>query len=175
MSDDVEDTAPWEPDEGRFSITLKGHKDYSATWVNISDRTAGGLKRRIVAFFGWSEEESAELSLAQVVFNATQEFHAMHNIGDTFGTSTRAINGRRGSARDRAYAEASGEQAAPDPKEVLLAQIEAQESVPSLKRLYGENQAAFEEKDGDNLTPAATELLAAYKAKGKLLTATANQ
>lgn len=157
---DAEDSPPWEIDEGRFSVTLKGHKDYSATWVSLSDKTAGGLRRRIIAFFGWTDAESAELPLSQLVFNATQEMHALHAVGSTF-SGARATSGGS-AARDRAFASTSGEQAAPDPKAVLLAQIEEQESADALRRLYGENKAAFD---------ADPDLLAAYKARGRSLTA----
>lgn len=158
------DTPPWDPDKTYIKVTLKGGKGYEDSWVNIGASNVGELRRSVAAFFGWREDELDGLSPAQIAFNATQEWHAMNNVGRAFDGARATRSGS--SARDRAYAEAAKQ----DPKDVLLAQIEAQETVLSLKRLYGENKATFEDKDNDgNPTAAAAELTAAYKAKGKAL------
>ena len=155
-----QDTPPWEPDKSYFKVTLKGGKGYEATWVNIGAGTPGELRRAVIAFFGWEPAEWEDKSLADLAFEATQVWHALTNVGTAF-PEARNVDGAAATPAE-AYAAAQEEQPPPDPKAVLLAQIEEQGNVPDLKRLYAENKAAFDSDEPD--------LMAAYKAKGKSLT-----
>jgi hypothetical protein len=155
------DTPPWEPDKAYFKVTLKGGKGYEATWVNIGAPTPGELRRALIGFFGWDAEEWADKPLSTMTFEATQVWHALTALGTTFPDARTVTNHRgTGSNASAAYAAAKEEAPPPDPKAVLLGQIDEQGDVTSLKRLYAENKAAF---DGDEA------LMAAYKAKGKSL------
>lgn len=157
----VDDTPPWEQDEGGFGATFKAGKGYEDPWFTIRDKTAGGLKRRIIAAFGFDEEACEELTLVAVIHNATQEFHAHGSIGREFPGS-RAVSSRRG--RGRASAEAGNDQAeqeqpeqAEDPNAGLLAAVEAATTVDELKRFWVEHN------------PLSAEVEAAWRAKGKAL------
>lgn len=154
-----QDIPPWEPDKAYFKVILKGGKGYEATWVNLGAGTPGELRRALVDFFGWDADEAQDKSLADLAFDATQQWHAMTALGTAFPEARTVGNHRGRSNAPEAYA-AAQEQAPPDPKAVLLAQIEAQADVTALKRLYAENKEAFD---------ADESLVAAYKAKGKSL------
>lgn len=159
MSDET-DSPPWEPDKAYFKVILKGGAGYEAPWINIGAGTPGELRRALIAFFGWDAAAWEDKSLADLAFEATQVWHALSALGTAF-PDARAVTNHRGRSNAReAYAAAQEEQAPPDPKAVLLAQVEEQGDVPSLKRLYAENKEAF---DGDE------SLMAAYKAKGRSL------
>lgn len=156
----VEDTLPWDEDEGGFSITLKAGKGYEDPWLNMRDSTANGLKRRIIAAFGMDAAEVEDLSLVALIYNATQEFHGHRSVSREFPGS-RAMSSR-GRGTNTASDEQAGETEQPkaeqeDPNAGPLALIEAATTVDELKHFWVQNN------------PLTPEVEAAWRAKGKAL------
>lgn len=155
----TDDNPPWEPDEGGLGITFKAGKGYEDSWLTIRDKTAGGLKRKIIAAFDMDAAAAEELSLIAVITNATQEFHALGNIQREF-PGARAVSGGRG-RRTASRNTESTEDAAPaepeDPNVGLLALVDAATTVDELKRFWVQHN------------PLAPEVEAAWRAKGKSL------
>lgn len=161
MSEETEGTtSPWEPDKAYFRVVLKGGPGYEDSWVNIGAGTPARFKQAVADFFGWElKDDDTAVDLA---VRATEQWHALNNINREFPGTERVRNTRgRSAARDRAFSGQQEQQPAepPDPKKVLIEQINAAGASDDLRGLYADNKELFEDAD----------VLAAYKTRGKAL------
>lgn len=142
-----------------MTIKVPESKRYASDnpWITFRASDASTMKAHVVATFGLDAEEAVGLTLFDVVLNAqkiaTKVGGVSTSMGGTIISTTPAGSSDRASVADAPAAEPEG----PHP---LLAEIEAQTSVPDLQNLWARNKAAF---DADEA------LMDAYKAKGRSL------
>lgn len=163
MTQPEDDTAPWEHDRSYTKLTLKAGKGYEDTWVNLGASNAGEFRRLVGGFFGWTEEQTAGLTLAQLSFNATREWHAMNNVAAEFPDSRSVPAELTAQPRKSARKAAKPAEIVSDvpTEEALIAEIGSAEDVKTLQAIY-----TRENKAGRKLTGA---VLAAWNARGKAL------
>lgn len=140
-----------------MKVTIKYGKGYEETWA-VFDGTTESVKANIVSYFDMSSESVADLSLSDIVVNATAIAHNQGNIVKTLGGTV--ISAKTASKMTEGETAAPAAEPEPEGPHPLVAQVEAQESVATLQRLWAENKAAFD---------ALPDLMAAYRAKGKAL------
>lgn len=146
------------------TVTIKYGKGYEETWVSFRGSNED-VRKDIVGYFGLADSASvADLTLSELVVNATNLAHGKGNVAALLGGTVIPSSGTtndEAQSDTRAAAWAQAEQQASEPAvNPVLAQIEACSTVDELKLLWAENQAAFSDADVE----------AAYKAKGKALT-----
>lgn len=150
-----------------LTVTVKYGKGYEETWAVFKGQN-DEVRENIINYFGLDRASVADLTLSDLVVNVTSLAHGKGNVGAILGgvviDPKKADEAQQpsGTSSDPWAGVESGdatpEQTGPHP---LLAQIEACTTRDELKRLWAENQEAFADAD----------LMAAWKAKGKSLTA----
>jgi hypothetical protein len=152
-----------------IGITIKYGKGYESTWATFTG-LAHEVREQIVAYFGFNPEAVKDLTLSELVVNATSVAHGKGNMAAVLGAVAIPASQEGVESTPPASSESAGgdpwagvDDTTSAPAEPaanpLYAQIEAATSVDQLKELWAENQAAF----------ADTELMAAWKTKGKSL------
>ncbi|WP_326554690.1 hypothetical protein [Micromonospora sp. NBC_01813] len=133
---------PWQDTDGTLVASFKAGKGYEEPWLVIRGSSATVLRDRIVEAFDL--ENGDELSLVAAIHNASQQFHALGNLGR--GLGGRVISSksedRATSAGDDPWiaAAANATNAEPeDPNQRLLDEIRAAQTVDQLKRFWVEN------------------------------------
>ncbi|MFI5942219.1 hypothetical protein ACIBCB_18445 [Streptomyces uncialis] len=140
------------------SVTIKYGQGYQDTWA-VFRGTPSDVRAQVLDFFGFECQLVTNLTLSELVVEATS---IAHGTGDIAGI----LGGRivPPEATDREQKEdpwAQTQDAAPSGGSPwIVAEIERQENVADLQRLWAANQAAFAEPS----------VMAAYKAKGRALT-----
>jgi hypothetical protein len=148
-----------------ITVTIKYGKGYEQPWAVFHGST-GQIRDDLTAFFGMNPDETAGLTLSDLVVNAMTSAHAVGVLASGMSATVIASHGREPAA-SRPDAAKPGTPAAPPsaapPAEAvanpLLAVIAQVPDVRSLERLWAENQAAFSDP----------EVMAAWKARGRAL------
>ncbi|ANT41084.1 hypothetical protein BI024_gp34 [Streptomyces phage Nanodon] len=167
-----------------LSVTIKYDKGHDATWA-VFRGTPDEIRSDIATYFGFEREAIAELTLSELVVHATDLAHGKGNAARFLGgvvlpsqsakeqvaqTKTEASNEDPWAAASSQQApsawsdtgtQTSSEPKADDPNAWILGEIEKQNTVDGLKRLWAANQSFF----------ADASVMAAWKAKGKALSA----
>jgi hypothetical protein len=158
-------------------VTIKYGKGYEETWA-VFKGSPDEIREDIVTYFGFQRESTVELTLSELVVEATSLAHGKGNIARFLGgtiippSEHTAPPQTSPASNEDPWAAASGQQAdsawsgsgsqqsqTEDPNAYILGEIEKQADVAGLKRLWAENQSFFSD-------PA---VMAAWKAKGKSL------
>lgn len=162
-----------------ITITIKYGKSYEDTWM-VFRGTAGEIRADILEYFGMDPDSQAGLSLSSVVVNATQIAHGKGLIatslgatvveetnnepakpsGDPWAAAASSSQGQSASAWSGSASVADAK--ADDLNAYILGEIEKKTTVQELKKLWAENQSFFKD----------AAVMAAWKAKGKALSAT---
>lgn len=151
----------------RISATIKfpqsANYKQDNPWLVFESSDPEIIKDLIASSFGIEEKD--DLTLADVVLEAQQQATASGNA--VHGLSAKSFGGggrAKGASADAFAAARNEEPAAPaEPeRDPLYDSIEESEDIPALQTLWSKNRAAF---DSD------AELFAAWKAKGKALSA----
>lgn len=151
--------------KGDAGITIKYGAGFDAPWYTPRG-TNDELYEMLVDAYGLEpqNEDGTPRLLHELILEATKTAQAAFSVQATLGGTVVRSGGRGGKPAawgNKAPAEPAPEPEPVDPLVQIKADIEATETVDALKRLYAENQALF----------ADAETLAAWKAKGKALTA----
>lgn len=147
MADDA-----WSQDGAGIGVTIKTGKGYEDTWITFRG-SPKQIREDICATFGMECANVADLSLFDVVVNATTIAHGTSTVASKLGGTV---------VSNKAKAEEPKEEQPAEPEaNPILAQIEACADTDALRRLWAENQAAFSD----------AAVMAAWKAKGKALKA----
>lgn len=146
-----------------ITVTIKYGKGYEESWV-VFHGLAAEIREDIVDYFGLPRENVVNLTLSDLVVNATGVAHGVGNIAATLGGTVIASVEREPAPATPAGSDAwerAASQPAPEPPAVnpLLALIEQAPDVRSLERLWLENQDAFAD-------PA---IMTAWKGRGRAL------
>lgn len=155
---------------------MKFGKGYEAPWLVFRGADVDGIKAKIAASFGMESASVAELTLADVISNASKDAVTVYSVSSSMGgtvigktaaskTEAKPAEAKAGSHPETSPAwEPPTETAAPEAEVAnpLLARIEDQTTVSALQKLWGANKATFD---------ADAALMDAYKVKGKALQA----
>jgi hypothetical protein len=160
----VSESTPFE--NGRVSVTMKHNGKYEDPWI-VFHGSVEKVKDDMIRAFGLGEGDVpfADRSLSDVLYEANKQSVAEYNAATALNGTV--IKTKRGKGHALPDPGKTDEATVTDPKadepEVnpLLAKIEAVPDVGALQKLWAENQAAFTEPD----------IMAAYKARGKALSA----
>jgi hypothetical protein len=154
---------PWDVDGDGFTATFKAGKGYEEPWLVIRAGSADTLKDRVISAFGLDEDHKT-MTLAEVISNANQTFHALGSLSSQLGgrvitksaSESSQINAEK--AGDDPWIAAAATASEPvDPEQKLLDEIEAATTVDQLKRFWVANN------------PLSAKVQAAWSAKGKSL------
>lgn len=161
-----DDDSPW--GARGISATIKFGKGYEEPWV-VFRGTAAQIKADMIDVFGLDAGEYTGFSLSELIINVRNQAVGLNAIRKELGGQVIKPGGAAKptapAAGQDVWADAGGSPATPQGpsvEEILTKEIDAQTGREALKKLYGENKAAFD---------ASETLLAAYKAKGKSLPA----
>lgn len=150
-----------EPRGRGITVTVKYGTGYDQPWV-VFHGLVEEVRDDIVSFFGIQRENVVNLTLSDLVVNATSAAHGVGALASSLGATV--IESRPHDPQvpaDDAWVQASS--SAPAEKEpagqALLDRIGQAPDVPALQRLWVENQAAFAD-------PAVMD---AWKARGRAL------
>lgn len=160
-------TDPSAPREVGVTLKFPESARYKADnpWITFRG-TPESIRESIVAVMGWTAEDTNDLTLAALVYNAQRDVTAIGSAGN--GLGGRVIS--EGKASGPAWEEAKSspaEPAAPEKSaeelavERLTAEVAKVADVAELQQLWARNQEAFKNEG----------LMAAYKARGKALSA----
>jgi hypothetical protein len=162
----MSETNVWQADGRGITVTVKYGKGYEESWVVFRGPSITQVREDIIDYFGMDRASVAELTLSDVVVNATNLAHGKGNVAAALG-ATVIKSGPTPAATENpassAWAQAAQQEAEAPAENPMLARIAATTNVDELKRLWAENQAAFAEAD----------VMAAWKARGKALKAAA--
>ncbi|MDG4783231.1 hypothetical protein O7614_26580 [Micromonospora sp. WMMD961] len=147
-------------------MTIKHGKGYQDTW-SVFKGQPHEVREDLIDYFSIPYDQHNDLSLHEVVVNATTIAHGVGNVAGKLG-GTVLSQGKQDSppwntsspakSGGDPWAQAQSTPAVPA-ENPLLALIKNAEDVPSLQRIWAENQAAF----------ADAAVMDAWKAKGKAL------
>lgn len=149
------------------STTIKNGKGYEESWHGFTG-PPDDVREDIINYFGLDRASVTGMSTFEVSIVAERIAHSAKNAVRTLGASPV----KPADQTDPAAADAGtdpwadttpAKPAEPEGPNPMLALIEAVADVAALQRLWAENQAAF----------ADEAVMAAWKAKGKALTAAA--
>lgn len=143
-----------------IGVTIKYGKGYDETWSTFRGLPAE-IREDIVAYFGLDPEATEQLSLNELVVNATQVAHGVTTAATLLGAVVIP------SSDAPAEGTSVWEQAAAEPAEPavdpIFSAIERAQNVEELKVVWADNQAKFSEPN----------VMEAYKSRGKELQAAA--
>ncbi|MEU5433805.1 hypothetical protein AB0G73_10550 [Streptomyces sp. NPDC020719] len=150
--------------EGRgISVTIKWGKGYEDTWA-VFRGDPEGIRSQIVEFFGFMCESVTELTLSELVVEATSIAHGTGNIARYLGGTIVPQSELHEPQAGDPWAAAT----APEPQATkesasgwILGEIENASSIEALQRLWAANQSAFESE----------QVMDAWKARGRVLKA----
>ncbi|MEU8327291.1 hypothetical protein [Micromonospora sp. NPDC048839] len=143
------------------TVTIKHGKGYQDTWTVFKGQLPE-VREDLIDFFGMNRSEVESLTLHDLVVNATSIAHGVGNVAGFLGGTVLA-SGPKPADRPRSSASGddpwidAGTTPAKPAENPLLGLIKAALDVPSLERLWAENQAAFSD-------PA---IMDAWKARGR--------
>ncbi len=153
---------PWEGGGRAITVTIKYGKGYDDSWV-VFRGDAESIREDVIGYFGMDRASVAELTLSELIVNATQYAHGKTAVASTLNG---AVIGHKPSEAQDAQGKSSDpwaaaeQQASAQPQEnPMLARIAACTTGDELRRLWAGDQAAF----------ADAEVMAAWKARGKAL------
>lgn len=151
-----------------IGITIKYGKGYEETWATFQG-TPAEVRDDIVDFFGLDAASVADLTVSDIVVNATGIAHAKGNTVAGLGgkvisrnstpAATPAADEAQQSTGDDPWANADQPADEPKVEPTILEQIAEQQTVKDLQLLWSSNQEAFKD----------AEVMAAWKARGKAL------
>ena len=144
-----------------LTVTIKYGKGYEETWAVFAG-LAGEVRDDIVAFFGIDRESVTGLTLSDVVVNATSIAHGVGNVARVLGGTVIASPVPREQREGGdPWVEAAARSATPPAatKNPLVERIEKASDLDALKRIWAENQAAFQD----------SAVMDAWKARGRAL------
>lgn len=148
--------SPWGRD-AEVSVTLKHDGKYEAPWI-VFRGSPEQVKADIVEALGWDKDAGDTRSLVELVHAADKQAKAEYGVKAELGgkvISRERKSSTKSASEDKApEAEASEEDGNP-----LVKVIASINNVADLKKLWAENQEAFQ--DGD--------LMDVWKARGKEL------
>lgn len=151
-----------------ISVTIKYPKPkyQDAPW-GVFHGNPSEVREDIIAAFGFDGESVADLTLHEVVLKAQEAVQGAGNVANSLGGKVlsqggeKAAGGPSSGAWSQAGSQKSSEPEQPeDPTAWLKVEIDKATTKDGLKRLWADNQAAFNEHP---------ELLELWKAKGKSL------
>ena len=152
-----------------ITVTIKYGKGYEDTWA-VFHGTVDDVRTDIADFFGLTPASETDITLSDLVINATAVAHGVGNVAGKLGGVVIASTSEQTPASGESAPPEAGrpdpwKQAAatPAPQEPepnpLLAQIQQAPTVRALELLWVENQAAFSEPS----------VMAAWKTRGREL------
>lgn len=145
-------------DAAELTVTFKYGKGYEETWAVFKGK-AQDLRQQILDYFGMDSSEFSDLTLHDVVLEATRIAHADRTVMTSLGGKVATKSERAQERAQEPASQAKSEPEGPTPEQALIARLEAAETVDGLKRLWAENKALFSD-DG---------VKAAYKKRGSEL------
>ncbi|MFF4528200.1 hypothetical protein ACFY1P_02910 [Streptomyces sp. NPDC001407] len=148
--------------EHGISVTIKYGEGYKDTWA-VFRGPSEVVRAQIVDYFGFDSEPVTNLSLSELVVEATSIAHGTGNIAGLLGgriVPEQAAPAQATGAPDP-WAQAEQPDAKEEPHGWILGEIAKQASIADLQRLWASNQSFF----------ADPSVMAAYKAKGRELKA----
>ncbi|MCC2278874.1 hypothetical protein LKL35_26100 [Streptomyces sp. ET3-23] len=148
--------------EHGISVTIKYGEGYKDTWA-VFRGPSEVVRAQIIDYFGFDSEPVTNLSLSELVVEATSIAHGTGNIAGILGG--RVVPEQTAPAQPGGAADPWAQAQQPTPKEEphgwILGEIARQTSIAGLKELWAANQGFFTEES----------VMAAYKAKGRELKA----
>lgn len=154
----------WQPEGRGITVTVKYGKGYEESWVVFRGPSITQVREDIIDYFGMDRASVSELTLSDVVVNATNLAHGKGNVAAALGATVIKSGPTPTEApATSAWAQAAQQEAEAPAVNPMLAQIAATTSTDELRRLWAANQSAF----------ADAEVMAAWKARGKALKAAA--
>ncbi|MGV9312573.1 hypothetical protein ACWDR0_10295 [Streptomyces sp. NPDC003691] len=141
--------------DGTIGVTIKYGKGYEETWANFRG-SAVRLRAMIADYFGFKPEMVADLSLSELVVEATNIAHGNGNLAAYLG-ATRIGVPQPGQPQTEAAQPATKDSASA----WALAKIKDQASIADLQKFWASNQSFFSDPG----------VMAAYKARGRELQA----
>lgn len=158
---------PWKEDSGVISVSFKSDKGYDATMVKVSAGSVAYVRELVMAYFGYESASVADLTLHELVVNATELTHGVNAAAA--GLGGKAISAQQAAETPKndpwSQAQAGAQKPGEDAPAPIYGLIEAATSTDVLKRLWAEHQATGEFSD--------PKVMEAWKAKGKTLKAAA--
>ncbi|MEV0437802.1 hypothetical protein AB0I84_00700 [Streptomyces spectabilis] len=150
--------------ESAISVTIKYGKGYEDTWA-VFRGSPPVIRGQIIDYFGFDSEPVTNLTLSELVVEATSMAHGAGNIAGLLGGRV-VPQAAADSAPTRAadpWAEAQNDRPAQKDESSgwILGEIDKQTSIADLQRLWAANQTFFSDEG----------VMAAYKAKGRALKA----
>lgn len=147
--------------EHGISVTIKYGEGYKDTWA-VFRGPSQVVRSQIVDYFGFDSEPVTNLTLSELVVEATSIAHGTGNIAGMLGG--RIVPQESAPAASDPWAAASAAPA-PAPQEEpngwILGEIAKQTNITDLQKLWAANQSFFADES----------VMAAYKAKGRALKA----
>ncbi|WP_328742194.1 hypothetical protein [Streptomyces caniferus] len=148
--------------DGTIGVTIKYGKGYEDTWA-VFRGSVDRLRAMITEYFGFRPEMVADLSLSELVVEATNIAHGNGNLAAYLGATRIGVPQPEQPQADDPWSQA--EAAPPAPKDSgstwALAEIKKQASIADLQKFWAGNQSFF----------ADPEVMTAYKARGRELQA----
>lgn len=147
--------------EHGISVTIKYGKGYEDTWA-VFRGPSGVIRSQIIDYFGFDSEPVTNLSLSELVVEATSIAHGTGNLAGMLGARIvpEATTQEANTASDP-WAQAQEPTAKEEPNGWILGEIAKQASIADLQKLWAANQSFFSDES----------VMAAYKAKGRELRA----
>ncbi len=147
-----------------ISVTIKYGKGYEQTWVTFQG-SGERVRDDILSYFGMDRLKLANLTLSELVVNATGIAHGVGNVAAGLGAMV-APDAQSGvespavsaSATDP-WTEAANRAAEAAPANPLLAEIATAATIDALKAIWARNQSAFSD----------SAVMEAWRAKGRSL------
>ncbi|MFI1655603.1 hypothetical protein ACH4ZU_11950 [Streptomyces sp. NPDC020472] len=147
--------------DGSIGVTIKYGRGYEDTWA-VFRGSVEQVRAQICGFFGFECKDWTDLSLSDLVVNATNLAHGKGNIASALGAQVISSIPPTKVPDDDPWVAASAakaEKPTDNGSAWILGEIEKQSSTEDLKKLWAANQAMFAD-------PA---VMSAYKARGSAL------
>lgn len=150
-----------------ITVTIKYGKGYEETWV-VFRGSVDEVRDDLTDFFGLQRVNASNLTLSELVVNATSVAHGLGNLAAGLGATVTESHAAEPAApaapetpapASDAWTQAAATTPEPPAAPSLLDNISRAPDVPALQRLWAENQAAFAD-------PAVMD---AWKARGRAL------
>lgn len=153
-------TNVWGGSKAETTVTIKYGKGYEESWV-VFRGSPDEIRAQLIGYFAPEPETVEGLSLHELVLNLTKLAHSTSAASSGLGGTVINNGGRAQRPSSGGWAAAAAEPAVPE-RNPLYGKVESATTLDEVKDIYARNADAFK---------ADAELLAAWKAKGKELSA----
>jgi hypothetical protein len=147
-----------------ISVTIKYGKGYEQTWVTFQG-SGEQVRADVLSYFGMDRLKLANLTLSELVVNATGIAHGVGNVAAGLGAMVvpDAQSGVESPAVSASatdpWTEAANRATEAAPANPLLAEIATAATIDALKAIWARNQSAFSD----------SAVMEAWRAKGRSL------